>query len=136
MLKRLNHVAIAVPDSEQAAAHYGLVFGMTPSSVQILPEHGVKVVFVETENMKIEFISPLDDTSPIANFLEKNPKGGIHHLCFEVDDVTKSLAHLQSININPVGFKEPRIGAHGNPVIFLSPKDFYGTLLELEEIPS
>ena len=74
MLKRLNHVAIAVPDSEQAAAHYGLVFGMTPSSVQILPEHGVKVVFVETENMKIEFISPLDDTSPIANFLEKTQK--------------------------------------------------------------
>ena len=134
MLKRLNHIAIAVPDASRAARAYQSIFECVPSAAEDLPEHGVRVVFVDVGNTKLEFISPLGDASPISKFLAKNPKGGVHHLCFEVENVTDALEKLNQNGIEPVGFPEPRIGAHGNPVIFLPPGEFAGTLIELEEI--
>lgn len=131
MLKRLNHIAIAAPDAEKAAKAYTDRFQMASLKAEDLPDHGVRVVFVDVGNTKLEFMSPLSKESPISKFLEKNPKGGVHHLCFEVDDVDHALKYLKDQHIQPVGFSEPKIGAHGEKVIFLSPQDFVGTLIEL-----
>ncbi len=134
MIGKLNHVAIAVPDLDKAIGKYRDVLGANVSSIQDLPEHGVSVVFVELENSKIELLYPLGDNSPIVRFLEKNPNGGIHHICFEVEDITKSIASLKIKGAQVLGDGEPKIGAHGLPVIFLHPKDFDGVLIELEEV--
>ena len=130
---RLNHVAIAVPDIEQAAELYRSVNnGVSP--VRDLPEHGVRIVFVELPNTKLELMSPLGDNSPIAKFLEKNPNGGLHHVCFEVDDILKMRDQLVAEGIRILGDGNPKTGAHGKPVLFIHPKDFDGTLVELEEV--
>nr|WP_210327001.1 methylmalonyl-CoA epimerase [Bartonella sp. M0283] len=129
----MNHVAIAVPDIEQAAELYRSVNnGVSP--VQDLPEHGVRIVFVELPNTKLELMSPLGDNSPIAKFLEKNPKGGLHHICFEVDNILKMRDQLVAEGIRILGDGNPKTGAHGKPVLFIHPKDFDGTLVELEEV--
>ncbi|WP_295882401.1 methylmalonyl-CoA epimerase [uncultured Bartonella sp.] len=130
---RLNHVAIAVPDIEQAAELYRSV-NNDVSPVQDLPEHGVRIVFVELPNTKLELMSPLGENSPIAKFLEKNPKGGLHHICFEVDDILKMRDQLVAEGIRILGDGNPKTGAHGKPVLFIHPKDFDGTLVELEEV--
>ncbi|WP_011580378.1 MULTISPECIES: methylmalonyl-CoA epimerase [Chelativorans] len=134
MLKRLNHVAIAVPDLEAAAATYRDVLGATVSPPQALPEHGVTVVFVELGNTKVELIEPLGENSPIAGFLEKSPAGGMHHICYEVDDIIVARDRLVAGGARVLGDGEPKTGAHGKPVLFLHPKDFCGTLVELEEV--
>lgn len=134
MIGRLNHVAIAVPDLAAACAQYQAVLGASLSAPQRLPEHGVTVVFVELPNTKIEFLHPLGEDSPIAAFLLKNPAGGIHHLCYEVADIMAARATLEAEGARVLGDGEPRIGAHGKPVLFLHPKDFQGTLIELEEV--
>lgn len=133
MLGRLNHVAIAVPDLQAAIKKYKLVLGAKVSAPQPLPEHGVTVVFVEVENTKTELLEPLGDTSPITAFLEKNPSGGIHHMCYEVDDIIVARDRLKQDGITVLGDGEPKTGAHGKPVLFLHPKDFDGTLIELEQ---
>ncbi|KAK3259752.1 hypothetical protein CYMTET_31263 [Cymbomonas tetramitiformis] len=129
---RLNHVAIAVPDLEAAAARYRNVLGCQVGEKQDLPEHGVSVVFIDLPNTKIELLHPLGDNSPIAKFLSKNPSGGLHHLCLEVDDIQESLDFV-SEKVRVLD-KKPKIGAHGNPVAFLHPKDSDGVLLEMEEV--
>nr|WP_210327037.1 methylmalonyl-CoA epimerase [Bartonella apihabitans] len=129
----MNHVAIAVPDIEQAAELYRSV-NNDVSPVQDLPEHGVKIVFVELPNTKLELMSPLGNNSPIAKFLEKNPNGGLHHICFEVDDILKMRDQLVAEGIRILGDGNPKTGAHGKPVLFIHPKDFDGTLVELEEV--
>jgi methylmalonyl-CoA/ethylmalonyl-CoA epimerase len=134
MIGRLNHVAIAVKDLEKACATYKDALGAKLSAPQELPEHGVKVVFVELPNTKIEFLEPLGATSPIAKFLEKNPDGGMHHICYEVSDIRAARDALVKAGARVLGDGEPKIGAHGNPVLFLHPKDFVGTLTELEEV--
>ena len=134
MIGRLNHVAIAVPDLEQAADQYRNGLGAKVGTVQDEPNHGVKVIFIELENTKIELLFPLGENSPIKSFLEKNPSGGIHHICYEVHDIIKARDHLKSIGARVLGTGEPKIGAHGKPVIFLHPKDFTGTLVELEQV--
>ena len=134
MIGRLNHVAIAVPDMQAACASYKNSLGATVTEQQDLPEHGVSVVFVELPNTKIEFLHPLGDASPIASFLEKNPAGGIHHLCYEVDDIIAARDKLVSEGARVLGDGEPKIGAHNKPVLFLHPKDFQGTLIELEQV--
>ena len=133
MLGRLNHVAIAVKDAEKAAKIYGTAFGARISEAVPLPEHGVITVFVTLPNTKIEFIQPLGESSPIAKFLERNPDGGIHHVCYEVADIIASRDTLIKEGARVLGDGVPRIGAHGKPVLFLHPKDFCGTLLELEQ---
>jgi methylmalonyl-CoA/ethylmalonyl-CoA epimerase len=133
MIGRLNHVAIAVPDLEAAAASYRTVLGATVSSPQDEPNHGVTVVFVELPNTKIELLAPLGEGSPIAPFLERNPAGGMHHVCYEVEDITAARDHLKAAGARVLGDGEPKIGAHGKPVLFLHPKDFMGTLIELEQ---
>ena len=133
MLGRLNHVAIAVRDAEKAARIYGAAFGADISAAVPLPEHGVTTVFVTLPNTKIEFIQPLGETSPIAKFLERNPDGGMHHVCYEVDDIRTARDALKKTGARVLGDGEPRIGAHGKPVLFLHPKDFSGTLVELEQ---
>ena len=133
MLKRLNHVAIAVPDLAAGAAVYRDLLGAKVSVPQPMPDHGVTVVFVELANTKIELLEPLGDASPIARFLDDNPAGGIHHLCFEVDDIVAARDRLMAEGARVLGNGEPRIGAHGKPVLFLHPKDFLGTLVELEQ---
>jgi methylmalonyl-CoA/ethylmalonyl-CoA epimerase len=133
MLGRLNHVAIAVPDLQAAAAVYRDTLGARVSAPQALPEHGVTVVFIDTGNTKIELLEPLGDASPIAAFLEKNPSGGMHHVCYEVDDILAARDRLQASGARVLGDGNPRIGAHGKPVLFLHPKDFLGTLVELEQ---
>jgi methylmalonyl-CoA/ethylmalonyl-CoA epimerase len=133
MIGRLNHVAIAVPDLAAAVATYRDTLGATPSAPLALPEHGVTTVFVELPNTKIELLHPLGEDSPIAKFLEKNPAGGVHHLCYEVADIEAAAAALQAQGARVLGDGRPRIGAHGKPVLFLHPKDFCGTLVELEE---
>lgn len=133
MLKRLNHVAIAVPDLSAAAAIYRDTLGAKVSAPQSLPEHGVTVVFVELDNTKIELLEPLGEKSPIASFLDKSPSGGIHHVCYEVDDIIAARDHLKEKGARILGDGEPKTGAHGKPVLFLHPKDFCGTLIELEE---
>ncbi len=133
MLGRLNHVAIAVPDLETAARKYRNVLGAKVSEPQALPEHGVTVVFVELENTKTELLEPLGDNSPIAAFLAKNPSGGIHHMCYEVGDIIAARDALKGEGVRVLGDGEPKTGAHGKPVLFLHPKDFDGTLIELEQ---
>ena len=134
MIGRLNHVAIAVPDLEAAAAQYANTLGAKVGPPQDEPDHGVTVVFVELPNTKIEFLYPLGENSPIAGFLEKNPAGGIHHVCYEVEDILAARDKLKADGARVLGDGEPKIGAHGNPVLFLHPKDFNGTLVELEEV--
>src|ERR1700722_8696679 len=133
MIGRLNHVAIAVKDIAAASAHYRAALGATVSAPSALPEHGVTVAFVELPNTKVELLEPLGQASPILKFLEKNPDGGIHHLCFEVDDILMARDQLVSKGARILGDSNPKIGAHGKPVLFLHPKDFNGTLIELEQ---
>jgi len=133
MIGRLNHVAIAVPDLGAAAALYRDVLGAKVSAPVPQPAHGVTVVFVELPNAKIELLHPLGDGSPISGFLEKNSAGGIHHLCYEVDDIRAARDRLKAAGARILGDGEPRIGAHHKPVLFLHPKDFCGTLIELEQ---
>ncbi len=134
MIGRLNHVAIAVPDLEAASAQYRDTLGAKVNPPQDEPDHGVRVVFVELPNTKIEFLHPLGENSPIQAFLEKNPSGGIHHICYEVDDILAARDTLIESGARVLGSGEPKIGAHGKPVLFLHPKDFTGTLVELEEV--
>lgn len=129
----LNHVAIAVKDAAKAARIYGAAFGAKISKPVPLPEHGVTTVFAELPNTKIEFIEPLGDNSPIAKFLERNADGGIHHLCYEVPDILVARDKLIAEGARVLGDGEPRIGAHGKPVLFLHPKDFSGALIEIEQ---
>ncbi len=134
MIGRLNHVAIVVPDLAAAAATYRDVLGASVSEPVTLPEHGVSTVFVELGNTKVELLNPLGEDSPIARFLERNPDGGMHHVCYEVDDIRAAAARLTAGGARVLGDGEPRIGAHGKPVLFLHPKDFCGTLVELEQV--
>jgi methylmalonyl-CoA/ethylmalonyl-CoA epimerase len=134
MLGRLNHVAIAVPDLASASAMYRETLGATVTAPQLLPEHGVTVVFIELGNTKVELLEPLGEASPIAAFLAKNPAGGMHHVCYEVDDITAARDRLKAAGARVLGDGEPKIGAHGKPVLFLHPKDFQGTLVELEQV--
>jgi methylmalonyl-CoA/ethylmalonyl-CoA epimerase len=134
MLGRLNHVAIAVPDLEAATASYRDQLGAKVSAPQALPEHGVTVVFVELANTKVELLEPLGEGSPVAAFLERNTAGGMHHICYEVDDIIAARDRLAGQGARVLGNGEPKIGAHGKPVLFLHPKDFQGTLVELEQI--
>lgn len=133
MIGRLNHVAIAVKNLAAAAAVYKNTLGAKVSLPESLPEHGVTVVLVELPNTKIELLEPLGENSPIASFLAKNPAGGIHHLCYEVEDIRTARDALKAAGARVLGDGEPRIGAHGKPVLFLHPKDFCGTLVELEQ---
>ena len=133
MIGRLNHVAIAVPNLEAAAALYRNTLGAGVSAPVPQPAHGVTVVFVELPNTKIELLHPLGENSPIAGFLEKNSAGGIHHVCYEVEDIRVARDRLKAAGARVLGDGEPKIGAHGKPVLFLHPKDFCGTLIELEE---
>lgn len=133
MIGRLNHVAIVVPDLDAAAAIYRDTLGATVSARVPLPDHGVTTVFVELPNTKIELLEPLGDASPIAKFLEKNPAGGMHHLCYEVEDIIAARDRLASAGARILGDGEPKNGAHDKPVLFLHPKDFSGTLIELEQ---
>ncbi len=134
MLERLNHVAIAVPDIDAAAALYRGKLGAKVTEPQALPEHGVTVVFIDVGNTKIELLEPLGEGSPISAFLEKNPSGGMHHLCYEVADIIAARDRLKAEGARILGDGEPKTGAHGKPVLFLHPKDFNGTLIELEEV--
>ncbi|RWF64631.1 methylmalonyl-CoA epimerase [Mesorhizobium sp.] len=133
MLGRLNHVALAVPDLAAAMAAYRDTLGARLSAPQALPEHGVTVVFVDVGNTKIELLEPLGENSPITAFLEKNPSGGMHHVCYEVDDIVAARGRLKASGARVLGDGSPKIGAHGKPVLFLHPKDFFGTLVELEQ---
>ncbi len=133
MLGRLQHVAIAVPDIEAARRYYREVLGAMVSEIEEQPEHGVRTVFVTLPNTKIELLGVLGERSPIAGFLERHPAGGIHHLCFEVEDIEAAREVLAARGVRVLGGGEPRIGAHGKPVLFLHPKDLFGTLVELEQ---
>ncbi len=133
MIGRLNHVAIAVPDLEAAASVYRSLLGADVSAAVPQPKHGVTVIFVNLPNTKIELLHPLGEDSPIAAFLERNPSGGIHHVCYEVDDIIAARDHLKAEGARVLGDGEPKIGAHDKPVLFLHPKDFSGTLIELEQ---
>ena len=133
MIGRLNHVAIAVKDLAAATALYRDTLGARVSQPLPQPEHGVTVVFVELPNTKVELLEPLGADSPVAKFIERNPDGGIHHICYEVDDIIAARDRLKESGARVLGSGEPRIGAHGKPVIFLHPKDFTGTLVELEQ---
>lgn len=134
MLGRINHIAIAVPDLAAAVATYRDTLGASVSQPQALPDHGVTVVFVELPNSKVELLEPLGENSPIASFLEKNPSGGMHHICYEVPDILAARDRLQAAGARVLGDGTPKTGAHGKPVLFLHPKDFAGTLIELEEV--
>ena len=135
MIGKLNHVAIAVPDLQAAADRYKNTLGATVSEPLELPEHGVTTVFVELPNTKIELLHPLGDNSPIAGFLAKNPTGGMHHLCYEVEDIYAARDKLLEDGVRIAGGNpEPKIGAHGKPVLFLHPKDLDGTLIEIEQV--
>ena len=134
MIGRLNHVAIAVPDLAAASALYENALGAKVSAPQALPEHGVTVVFVELPNTKVELLEPLGEGSPIAKFLESNASGGMHHICYEVEDIIAAREKLKGEGARVLGDGEPKIGAHGKPVLFLHPKDFTGTLVELEQV--
>lgn len=134
MLGRVNHIAIAVPDLAAATASYRDTLGAVVSEPQALPEHGVTVVFVELPNTKVELLEPLGNASPIAAFLEKNSAGGMHHICYEVEDILTARDRLTASGARVLGNGEPKIGAHGKPVLFLHPKDFFGTLIELEQV--
>lgn len=134
MIGRLNHVAIAVPDLTAAADQYRDTLGAKVGAPQDEPDHGVTVVFIELPNTKIELLYPLGENSPINGFLEKNPSGGIHHICYEVEDIEASARQLIEKGARVLGGGRPKIGAHGKPVLFLHPKDFNGTLIELEQV--
>ena len=133
MIGRLNHVAIAVPDLDAAMARYRDTLGARVGSPQDQPDHGVTVVFIELPNTKVELLYPLGEASPIAGFLEKNPAGGIHHMCYDVEDILAARDRLLGQGARVLGSGEPEIGAHGKPVLFLHPKDFNGCLIELEQ---
>lgn len=133
MIGRLNHVAIAVPDLAAAVTTYGTTLGAKVSAPVPQPAHGVTVVFVELPNTKIELLHPLGAASPIKSFLDRNPSGGIHHVCYEVDDILAARDRLKAAGARVLGDGEPKIGAHDKPVLFLHPKDFHGTLIELEQ---
>jgi methylmalonyl-CoA/ethylmalonyl-CoA epimerase len=133
MIGRLNHIAIAVPDLAAASALYAKALGAQVSAPLPQPEHGVSVVFVTLPNSKIELLEPLGPDSPIANFLVRNPGGGIHHVCYEVDDILAARDRLRAAGARVLGDGQPKVGAHGKPVLFLHPKDFLGTLIELEQ---
>ena len=134
MIGRLNHVAIAVPDLEAAAEQYRTMLGADVGAPQDEPGHGVTVVFITLPNTKIELLHPLGADSPIRGFLEKNPAGGIHHICYEVEDILEARDRLRAGGARVLGTGEPKTGAHGKPVLFLHPKDFNGCLIELEQI--
>ncbi len=134
MIGKLNHVAIAVPDLAAATALYRDTLGATVTGEVDQPDHGVTTVFVELPNTKIELLRPLGENSPIANFLERNTSGGIHHICFEVEDILAARDQLVQEGARVLNGPDPKIGAHGNPVLFLHPKDFNGTLIELEQV--
>ena len=134
MIGRLNHVAIAVPNLEEAADLYRNSLGANVGAPQDEPDHGVTVIFIELPNTKIELLYPLGENSPIQGFLDKNPSGGIHHVCYEVDDIIAARDHLKATGLRVLGDGEPKIGAHGKPVLFLHPKDLNGTLTELEQV--
>ncbi len=134
MIGKLNHVAIAVPDLSAASEQYRAVLGADVSDPLDLPEHGVTTVFVILPNTKIELLHPLGDHSPIAGFLKRNPAGGVHHLCYEVKNIEAAQSQLVAAGMRVLGDGSPKIGAHGKPVLFLHPKDFNGTLIELEQV--
>jgi len=134
MIGRLNHVAIAVPDLEAASAQYRTTLGANVRAPQDEPDHGVTVVFIDLPNTKIELLYPLGENSPIQGFLDKNPSGGIHHICYEVEDIIAARDQLKASGARVLGTGEPKIGAHGKPVLFLHPKDFNGCLVELEQV--
>ncbi len=134
MIGRLNHVAIAVPDLDAASARYRDTLGANVGAPRDQPEHGVTVVFIELPNTKIELLYPLGESSPIQGFLDRNPSGGIHHLCYEVDDILAARDRLRAAGARVLGSGEPKTGAHGKPILFLHPKDFDGTLIELEQV--
>lgn len=133
MIGRLNHIAIAVRDIAAASGLYREILGAEVSAPEPLPEHGVTVVFITLPNTKVELLEPLGADSPIAKFLDKNPDGGIHHVCYEVEDILAARDRLIGAGARVLGSGEPKIGAHGKPVLFLHPKDFNGTLIELEQ---
>ncbi len=133
MIGRLNHVAIAVPDLEAASAIYRDTLGARVSEPEDLPDHGVTVVFVTLPNTSIELVAPLGPDSPLAGFLERHPSGGMHHVCYEVDDIIAARDRLKERGARVLGGGQPETGAHGKPVLFLHPNDFCGTLIELEE---
>ena len=134
MIGKLNHIAIAVPDLDKASALYRDTLGAKVSAPIAMPEHGVTTVFVELPNTKIELLHPLGENSPIAKFLKRNPDGGMHHVCYEVRDILAARDRLKEKGARVLGSGEPRIGAHGKPVLFLHPKDFAGTLVEIEQV--
>ncbi|PPR78088.1 MAG: hypothetical protein CFH01_01186 [Alphaproteobacteria bacterium MarineAlpha2_Bin1] len=134
MIGNLNHVAIVVPNLEKAKFKYEGILGATVSGIEHLEDHGVSIIFVKLGNTKIELMHPLGDKSPIKKFLEKNPNGAIHHVCYEVKNIKNSIKLLQKKGIEIIGDSSPSIGAHGKPVVFLKPKQFDGTLIELEEV--
>jgi methylmalonyl-CoA/ethylmalonyl-CoA epimerase len=134
MIGRLNHVAIAVPDLDAAIDLYRDTLGADVGAPQDEPDHGVTVVFITLPNTKIELLYPLGDNSPIKGYLDKNPSGGIHHICYEVDNILAARDHLLASGARVLGDGNPKIGAHGKPVLFLHPKDFNGTLVELEQV--
>jgi len=131
--KKVNHIAIAVPNIKEAALKWQQALDIKKSEIVVLEEHGVKVVFIEFSNLKIELLEPLNNESPISKFLEKNPKGGMHHICFEVEKITETINSLKNKQINILGDGKPKIGAHDKPVVFIHPNDLSGTLVELEE---
>ncbi|OSP55706.1 methylmalonyl-CoA epimerase [Pseudoruegeria sp. SK021] len=134
MIGRLNHVAIAVPDLAAASAQYANILGAKVGAPQDEPDHGVTVVFIDLPNTKIELLYPLGEASPIRGFLDRNPAGGIHHICYEVSDILAARDQMIASGARVLGSDDPKIGAHGNPVIFLHPKDFNGCLIELEQV--
>ena len=134
MLDKINHIAIAVPDMEQAKQEWEQKLGVNMSDPLPQPEHGVTVIFIELGGTKIELLEPLGEASPISRFLEQNPDGGMHHICFEVVDILKARDHLLANGARVLGDGTPKIGAHGKPVLFIHPKDVTGTLIELEQI--
>ena len=134
MIGRINHIAIVVPDLDAAVKSWKSRLGADVSAPQKLPEHGVTVVFIDTGNSKVELLEPLGADSPIGRYLERNPNGGMHHMCFEVDDILAARDQLIAEGARVLGDGEPKTGAHGKPVLFLHPKDFNGTLIELEEV--
>lgn len=134
MIEKLNHIAIAVPNLEDAISMYRNVLGAEVTEPQDLPEHGVRVAFVELENTKVELLLPIGENSPITSYLNKNASGGMHHICYEVSDIIEARDKLLNNGMRILGGSEPKIGAHGKPVLFLHPKDFCGTLIELEQV--
>jgi len=134
MLGRVNHIALAVPDLSAAVERYRSMLGALVTEPEALPEHGVTVVFVTLDNTKVELLEPLGAGSPVAAFLAKNPAGGMHHICYEVEDILATRDSLVAAGGRVLGDGNPKIGAHGKPVLFLHPKDFFGTLIELEQV--